>query len=271
MSSTASTLFRWEGGRLAPLEYCDPADIEILAADSWLVADGRVLALDLHRDRFFAAVEQQRPGISTRLGLVDFWAAVVLATPRIGLQFPRVELQLVRDAPMLVMRQRAAPELKLSTVVASHQGPDPRRQPTIKGPDTASLLQARTRAQLRGADEAVILSTDGFVVEGAYSAILWWRGGILCAPSPELARVDSITARSVITLATALGVEVHYESVAPADLDGLEIWALSALHGPRIVTGWVDGPGPAEEPGRLHAWRARLDRLRKPLPAGSAS
>jgi hypothetical protein len=54
--------------------------------------------------------------------------------------------------------------------------------------------------------------------------------------------------------------------VTPAELDGTELWALSALHGIRIVTSWVDGPQLAEQPGRLATWRTRLDALRKPLP-----
>ena len=47
--------------------------------------------------------------------------------------------------------------------------------------------------------------------------------------------------------------------------DGTELWALSALHGIRIVTAWVDGPSLAEKPGRLAQWRTRLDALRKPV------
>lgn len=270
MSTTHSTLLRWQRGELTPLEYCDPSETTILAADSWLVSDGQALAINLHRDRFFAAVEQQRPGVGEDLGLEQFWSAVIDEIPRSGDHFPRVELQLVRDAPVLIMRGRPSPERKLSATVATHTGDDPRTQPTIKGPNTAELLKARTDAQLRGADEAIITSPDGYVVEGAYSAILWWRGGILCAPSPELERVDSVTARSVITLATALGVDVYYESVTPNELDGLEVWALSALHGIRIVTSWVEGPDMAEEPGRLAQWRARLDRLRKPLSTDAA-
>ncbi|MHA6667910.1 aminotransferase class IV [Homoserinimonas sp. A447] len=267
MSTTGTALFRWQGGNLTPLEYCDPGETRILAADSWLVSSGRALAIDLHRDRFFAAVDLQLPEQAAELRLGDFWSAALAATPRSDDQFPRVELQLLRGSPTLVVRQRPAPGLRLSVTVASLTGPDPRTRPTIKGPDTAALLHARTQAQQRGADEAIILSPEGFIVEGAYSAMLWWRGDVLCAPSPDLERVDSVTARSVIALATALGVEVHYESVPPEDLDGLEVWALSALHGIRIVTAWIDGPSPAEEPGRLGQWRARLDRLRKPLPA----
>ena len=56
----------------------------------------------------------------------------------------------------------------------------------------------------------------------------------------------------------------------PEELDGLEVWALNALHGIRIVTSWIDGPATAEEPGRLATWQARLDALRKPLPEPGA-
>ena len=53
--------------------------------------------------------------------------------------------------------------------------------------------------------------------------------------------------------------------MTPAELDGTEVWSLSALHGPRIVTGWIDGPSTAELPGRLSTWRSRLEKLRKPI------
>lgn len=265
MSTTGTALFRWHDRELRQLDYCDPSATTILAADSWLVTDGRALGIELHRERFLNAVELQLPGSVTDLDIDDFWVAALAAIPPVGAQFPRVELQLYRQTPLLVFRQRPAPELKLSVTLATHDGPDPRTQPTVKGPGTHALLRARTEAGQRGAGEAVILSPDGFVVEGAYSAILWWQGDVLCAPSLKFERVDSITAKTVITLATALGVEVHYEAVTPAELDGLEVWALSALHGIRIVTSWMDGPALAEEPGRLAAWRSRLERLKRPI------
>jgi hypothetical protein len=255
-----SSIHRWHEGDLHLLDYCDMADTTIAAADSWLVSEGSTLALELHRQRFFDAAG----------GLIDdldrFWSASIDAIPRTGDWFPRVEVQLRSGATLAVFRLRSAPELSRSVRLASHHGADPRTAPRIKGPDTSGLLRIRTEAKAAGADEAVILSPEGLVVEGAYSTILWWRGDVLFAPSPELDRVDSVTARSVIALATALGIEVYYESVVPAALDGCEIWALSALHGIRIVTAWIDGPSAAELPGRLATWRARLDRLRRPLP-----
>ena len=260
MSTTS--IYRWHGGQLQSLDYCDMSNAVVAAADSWLVTDGTALALEVHRSRFLGAISGNHPGLDPH----GFWDAAIAAIPREGDWFPRVEFQLRDGAALLVFRLRSAPERTRTIRLVTHPGPDPRTHPLVKGPDTAVLLRLRTEAQRRGADEAVIISREGFIIEGAYSSLLWWRGETLCAPSPELERVDSVTARSVIALATALGTDVYYESVTPDELDGLEIWSLNALQGIRIVTEWIDGPSSAELPGRLSLWRARLDRLRKPLP-----
>jgi hypothetical protein len=246
------SIFRWRDGRLEALEYCDMTASRIVAADSWLVADGTALALGLHRSRF----------LDSAPGAEEFWDAAVAAIPAVGEWFPRVELH---EPRRLVFRLRSAPERTRSAVLATWTGDDPRTEPSVKGPDLAAMLRIRTAVQADGADEAVILTEDGYVVEGAYSALLWWRGEILCGPPESFDRVDSVTARSVLTLARALGIDTHEEAVTPAELDGTELWALSALHGIRIVTKWVDGPQLAEKPGRLAQWRTRLDALRKPI------
>jgi branched-subunit amino acid aminotransferase/4-amino-4-deoxychorismate lyase len=264
---SVTSIYRWHDGALEPLEYCDMTLTEIEAADSWLVSEGRTLALGLHRSRFLTSIPRER---FAQTDPDAFWDAAVAAIPREGDWFPRVESHSRLGAPRLVFRLRSAPERARSAVLATWTGADPRRQPRVKGPDLERLLGVRTSVQQRGADEAVILSSDGYVVEGAYSALLWWRGDILCGPPADLDRVDSVTARSVLTLARALGFDTHEEAVTPAELDGTELWMLSALHGIRIATGWIEGPGLAEQPGRLAAWRTRLDALRGPLPGLAA-
>ena len=224
----------------------------IVAADSWLVSDGRALGMVLHRERFLRTATNAEP----------FWDAAIAAIPTRGDWFPRVEQH---SDGRLVLRLRTAPERQRAAVVATWTGADPRTQPSVKGPDLDEMVRIRASVQSLGATEAIILSDDGYVVEGAYSGLLWWRGDILCGPPADLARINSVTARSVLTLAAALGFDTHEEAVTPYELDGTELWALSALHGIRIVTGWVDGPELAEKPGRLAAWRARLDALRRAL------
>ncbi len=255
MSSPApvtADIYRWTGEALELLDYCDLTESTIVAADSWLVDDGRTLAIDLHRSRFLELAPQAEA----------FWNAAIAAIPPEGAWFPRVELH---SNGRMLFRLRSAPERTLSVTLATHHGPDPRTTPAAKGPDLVAMRRLRSAAQVAGADEAVILTPEGFVVEGSYSALVWWRGAILCFPPAEFARVPSVTARSLIGLATALGVETLEEAVTPAELDGTELWALNALQGPRIVTRWIDGPGTAELPGRLAAWRLRLGALTRPI------
>jgi len=252
--SPTSAIYRWHENELVLLEYCDMAGVTVEVADSWLVSEGRTLALGLHRERFLA-------GIGTELDATAFWDAVMALVPSTGEWFPRVELQSRAGAPLLVFRLRSAPERSRSVVLATNPGPDPRTVPLIKGPDLDTMQRLRTAVQPLGATEAVILNNDGFVVEGAYSSLVWWRGSILCTPPAEFDRIDSVTAKSLLGLATALGVETFTEALTPAELDGVELWALSALHGPRIATSWIDGPSLAELPGRLATWRKRLDVL----------
>lgn len=284
---SGATTFRWRGGRareaartgasddaiggLHARDDCDVAPAVILAADSWLVTDGRALALGLHRTRFLDAVAElaERRGRTAEVEALDvesFWDDAIGAIPRVGDWFPRVELRVQHDAAELLFRLRPAPEVHRSVVLATHHGADPRIEPWIKGPDLEAMTRLRTQVQDRGADDAVLLSPDGLVAEGSTTCLAWWTGDALCVPSIELPRVDSVTLRSVLALAAATGVDVLHDAVRPGRLDGLEVWALNALHGIRIVTRWIDGPATAERPGRLDNWRARLDALRKALP-----
>ncbi len=264
---SAATTFLWRDepapGRLEPRDDCDVLPATIEAADSWLVVDGGVRGLDLHRSRFLTSIPRAR---HRELDPDAFWDAAVGAIPREGSWFPRVELRMQLERPQLLFRLREAPELRRTITLATHAGRDPRTAPRVKGPDLESMLRLRTEAQGRGADEAVLLTADGMIAEGSTTCLAWWRGDVLCVPSADIERIDGVTLRSVLALAAALGVEVHHESVPPVDLEGLEVWALNALHGIRIVIGWVDGPSTAELPGRLTTWRARLDALRRPLP-----
>lgn len=255
-----ASLLRWGRGGLEPVDVCESGEVEVVAADSWLVVDGRVLGLELHRQRFLEALPPEWTERGER-----FWAAAVAAIPAEGEWFPRVDLRGAGERLELQLRVRPAPERTASVVVVTHRGPDRRRQPSIKGPDLGTMLRLRTEAQARGAGEAILTSPEGYVIEGAYSALAWWRGDVLCFPAYELERIDSVTARSLETLASALGVEIAHEHATASELDGHEVWTLSALQGIRIVTEWIDGPALAEQPGRLRLWRRRLESLRRPV------
>jgi branched-subunit amino acid aminotransferase/4-amino-4-deoxychorismate lyase len=257
-----SSIYRWHAGELVALDYCDMTDTSVEVADSWLATDGTALGLDLHRMRFLDGIPSE---LRASMDADAFWRAAIDLIPRSGDWFPRVELQRRPGSHLLVFRLRDAPARATSLSVITWTDGDPRTEPTTKGPDLDTMTRVRTTAQARGATEGVILTDDGYVVEDSHSGLLWWRGNILCGPPADLPRVDSVTVRTLLTLATALGVETFEEAVTPNELAETELWSLNALHGIRIVTEWIDGPPVAQLPGRLALWRARMDALRKPF------
>lgn len=267
MSADAPLVARWEGHGLHAVDEPAGAANELVVADSWLVADGRALSLDVHRRRFLrTAADPAVVGGSVAAAAEAFWDAAIAAIPRHGAWFPRVEAQRHGESVTFWVRVRPAPVLTRAVVVRTLSD-DPRLVPTVKGPDLARLIEIGGRARSEGIDESIVLSSDGAIVEGLTTSLMWWRGDAIGMPDADMPRIDSVTARIVETLATARGIPVLRERVEPAELDGLEVWALNALHGPRIIRRWVDGPAVAELPGRLEEWRRLLAGLRQPLPS----
>ncbi|MCU1477917.1 MAG: hypothetical protein JWQ64_2610 [Subtercola sp.] len=269
-----SRRFVFREGAFQPLAPVPDARQRLLVADSFLVAEGRARAVDLHHDRFVGSALAS--GYTDRVLLDTFWAAALEAIPPIHRWFPRVELSATasydetgthRQPPRheLSLLMRLAPEPSSTAVLATHGGEDPRSIPSMKGPDLVRLTALRDAARADGIDDVVILTADGAIIDGTTTAILWWRGDELHLPPADLARVDSVTARTIRVLAQATGVPVVEERATPTDLRGLEVWAVNALYGVRHVTEWRGGPAVRSDPTRAPQWQRRLDALARAL------
>ncbi|MGC5078258.1 aminotransferase class IV [Agrococcus sp. DT81.2] len=249
----------WTGTRFEPVE--EPVGAT-LAADSWLVVDGAVLAFDRHRRRFADAVADVGGDADAALAAADAAATVVPA----GTWSPRLDL--TPEGIRLRIRPAPAPSATVEVVTAAR---DPRTLPLRKGPDLEALaaLQAEERARI-GADVEPILTEkdprgDGarrLVAEGTWSALLWWDGDALVVPAADILRLPSVTAAVILDLARADGIEVREARATPDDLEGREVWLANALRGIRAVTRWHGGPRVAT-PERAPAWRSRLESLRR--------
>jgi branched-subunit amino acid aminotransferase/4-amino-4-deoxychorismate lyase len=256
---TEAKFYCFRSGELVALE-SDENEVKLSAADSWLVEDGRVRSLQSHFNRFTDAVQQVSP--EHLQYLPDFFAAVTEKLPRSGRWFPRVEIHCDESvSDHLHFRLREAPEQLTEARLWTLDETDPRSNPRIKGPDLSLGQQLRRRANLHGADEAVLLDVDGFVLEGALSSLVWWRGDVLCAPGDDVAWLPSVTRDQVLAIAEQSGYETRFEYVRPEELAGLEIWALSALHGIRVVTEWNDLPVAPAKATHVDAFNRRLRLL----------
>ncbi len=253
----------WRDGVFEPVNSRDSAGERIAVADSWLVRDGNVLGLELHRNRFAKSVEET--GWKGGVDVDGFWSAVVGSLPRTGQWFPRVELFIVGEMPQLGFLLRRSPRLSRVARLITHSGSDFRTVPAIKGPDLDAMIRARSDGQKAGADEVILVSTDGHIIDGTSTAILWWRDGAIFSPPLSRSRVDSITARTINIVARATGIDVGSEDARPDDLSGCVIWAVNALHGIRAVTAWIDGPPVTQDDQLTRAWRSRLRALERPI------
>lgn len=151
---------------------------------------------------------------------------------------------------------------------------DPQPAPWIRplgsfGPAGAKTMSympnmaATRRAQRNGADDALLVSLEGWVLEGPTFAVLWVAGGVLRSAPISLGIVDSISRRTVLELAAEEDVPVVEE---PAPLDALlgaeevmicsAVRALLPIH--RVAATDFNAPTPIRD--RL---AARLDQARR--------
>lgn len=247
----------WDGDRgFAPA--ADPGG-ELLVADSWLVEDGGVRALDRHEARFTASCA--RKGLEPP-AVRRFWRAAAAALPRTGLWFPRVELH--ADGT-LALNLRPAPELRPSVRVLPWPYADPRTQPWCKGPDLGRLAQVRTQARAAGSDDALFTTGEGRVTESATASLLWWEGSELCLPDAEAHVLPGVTSALITRLAKDRGVVVRRARATVEDLYDREVWLVNALHGVRPVTEWVGTGRRAGPAGRAPLWQRLWRAQARPL------
>lgn len=241
-----------------------------LAADSWLVDNGRVLAHERHRVRFADAVADAGGDRHDALTAARRALEVV---PIRGRWSPRLDFTPAgaHGPGGIRLRVRPAPLPTMSVAVATATR-DPRTLPLRKGPDldALSVLQHEESAR-HGVEIEPILLHDGLVTESTRSAVLWWRDDVLCMPDARLQRLPSVTAAVIAAIARDDGIELREERVEPDALVGCEVWLANALRGIRVVSRWLHGPALAPA-SRAAGWQARLESLRSaPVQASPAA
>jgi hypothetical protein len=257
--SVLGDFYRLESGELKPV-LDSSSEVQLKVADSWLVDDGRVRSLSAHFERFGSWVMSEDSG--QQQYLPGYFAEIKRLLPRIGRWFPRMEYHGEQpNGRRLYLRLREAPAKIESVALWTYPEPDPRNKPHVKGPDLSLCQQLRRHANMNGADEAVITDSRGFVAEGALSALVWWRGNVLCSSDDQTNWLPSITRQEVFSIADQMGFESRVENVKPSDLAKLPIWALSSLNGIMPVRSWVGVADELPESVNLESFSKRLKLL----------
>jgi 4-amino-4-deoxychorismate lyase len=84
-------------------------------------------------------------------------------------------------------------------------------------------------AARRDADDVIFVSSDGFVLEGPTSSVVYRRGNSLLTPGTGLGILDGTTQGAIFGWAVGRGFETGFELLTPAQLaDADAIWLVSS-------------------------------------------
>lgn len=137
----------------------------------------------------------------------------------------------------------------------------------VKHTSALELVWARAEAAAAGADEAILLNTDGNVAEGAATNLFAVADGVLHTPDLDDGCLPGVARAVVLELAAARGVAVRAGALPPAALRAAgEAFATNALLGPvplAAVAGLPGGGAAWAAPGPLTlalaaAWQAAV-------------
>ena len=103
----------------------------------------------------------------------------------------------------------------------------------LAGAKTLSYAVNRSvfrEAARRGADDVIFVSSDGFVLEGPTSTVLYRRGDRLLSPGTGLGILDGTTQANVFRYAESLGLATAFELATPETIRGADAaWLVSSV------------------------------------------
>ncbi len=128
------------------------------------------------------------------------------------------------DSPTLAMSlhalpaqtTRALPAWKTVTSIYRVAAGDPVLM--IKSAGKLLNVLARAEAEARGADEALLVNTNGHLTECAAGNLFWIEGGTVCTPPLEAGLLDGVTRGLVLEICRGLKIPVELKLAAPGAL-----------------------------------------------------
>ena len=172
------------------------------------------------------------------------------------------------DSPTLVMTLHPAPAvsperpLRWKLITSSFRIPAGDRLATFKTANKLAQVLARAEAEERGADEALLLNTDGRFAEAASSNLFWIEHGTVCTTPLVEGLLAGVTRAFVLELAQQLGLPTAERSCRPGQLRQAEGVFLTTSSLEIVPAVSLDGDLLRESPltAQLHAaYRGQAD------------
>ena len=125
--------------------------------------------------------------------------------------------------PTVAMTLQPAPPLEnpagWSLITSSFR--IPAADPLASFKTTSKILHVMARAEAadRGADEALLLNTNGEAAETASGNLFWVRDGIICTVPAGCGILPGVTRAAILEICQALGLQTVERTVKPAALN----------------------------------------------------
>jgi branched-chain amino acid aminotransferase len=176
--------------------------------------------------------------------------------------------------PQMSLYRDASAGVSLVTSSLRRPAPDT-LSPSIKSLNYLNNVLARMEANDRGADEALLLDTAGYVAEASADNLFIVRGGWLLTP-PTSTNLAGITRETVLEIAGALGIPAREQAFTLFDVwtadevflcgTGAEVVPVTSVDGRAI------GAGAGPVTSRVIAgYRNLVQTTGTPIPAGAAA
>jgi aminodeoxychorismate lyase len=128
------------------------------------------------------------------------------------------------EHPLLVMTLHPAPAIdpakhpRWKLLTASFRLPAKEALAQFKTCNKLAQVLARAEAEAGGADEAVLLNTDGYVVEGASSNLFWIQDSTVFTPPLATGILAGVTRALIVELCEELRIPVLENAATPQEL-----------------------------------------------------
>lgn len=209
------------------------------------VGDGHPQALEHHLRRFergAAALDLPAPDLDAYRAAVaaaiaalppaaEAWAKAVLTRGVEGGEAPTGWVYAAHSADFTAARTEGVRVALLDRGVRHDvESTSPWLLAGAKTLSYAVNLAAHREAQRRGADDAVFVSSDGYLLEGPTSSLLVRSGDVLWTPGTGIGVLDGTTQANAFRYAESVGLATDYRLVPPSALESADAaWLLSSV------------------------------------------
>ena len=132
-----------------------------------------------------------------------------------------VRIALLDGTPTITTRDDLHVTTPVVIVATEPHAPYPHKT-TARGVFDRALAEA----QAQGADDALLLTADGYIAEGTTWSVFWWDGDRLCTPALDLGILPGVGRARVMELAPVAEVRVR-----AAEFAGRSLFLVNAVRG----------------------------------------